>query len=326
MADDALAPFRTSRSAPVETSAPEKWTLALAGGEAVRLAEYVQRRFGKRIPKQYCALLGSRTMLEHTLDRTGQITPAERTLTVIGTLHGDLAMPQLAGRSAHVFRQPSTRDTGLALYVALAMIKRWAPNALVTVTPTDHYVAPAAAYVEQLKLAQNVAARLTSKVVILGARPTEADPTLGYLSLGDTLADIPGVRQLVGFSEKPDATAAATLVSSGALWNTMVCCGTVDAIWEMGRAADPRLLDILDSLVPLVGTPDEEDAIYHIFRAYLPVNFSRDILEEAPHRLCALELSGVDWSDWGKPERIERVLAARDARTLPPVTTRMRAL
>ena len=326
MAVDQLPSFRTSTRAPEETTAETTWTLALAGGDGVRLADYVERRFGQRIPKQYCALLGTRTMLEHTLDRTHQITPAARTITVIGTQHLGVAMPQLAGKSDHVFRQPSTRDTGLALYVALAMIKRWAPNALVTVTPTDHYVAPAQAYVDQLKLAQNVAARLPNKVVILGARPTEADSTLGYLSLGDKLTELPEVRQLVRFTEKPDPATAETLVSSGALWNTMVCCGTVSALWEMGRAADPRLLDILDSLVPLVGTPDEDDALDYVYRAYLPVSFSRDILEEVPDRLCALELSGVDWSDWGKPERIEQVLATHRSRALLPVTTRMRAL
>src|SRR5213075_2869787 len=97
------------------------WTLALAGGEGVRLSAYVQRRFGRRIPKQYCCLLGDRSMLEHTLDRTNQITPPSRTITVIGAGHGEIAAPQLAGKSDHVFRQPGARDIGVALYVTLAM-------------------------------------------------------------------------------------------------------------------------------------------------------------------------------------------------------------
>ncbi len=125
-----------------ETTAEVDWTLALAGGDGVRLADYVAARFGRRVPKQYCALLGERTMLQHTLDRLHAIAPPSRTLTVIGTHHAEIAMPQLAGRCDHVFRQPSSRDTGVAVYVALAMIRRWAPNAIVTITPTDHYVFP----------------------------------------------------------------------------------------------------------------------------------------------------------------------------------------
>jgi hypothetical protein len=42
------------------------------------------------------------------------------------------------------------------------------------------------------------------------------------------------------------------------------------------------------------------------------------MLERAPERLAALELGGVEWSDWGKPERIEAVLTLRRSRALVP--------
>ena len=34
--------------------------------------------------------------------------------------------------------------------------------------------------------------------------------------------------------------------------------------------------------------------------------------------LVAQQLDGVDWSDWGRPERIESVLAVRRSRALVP--------
>ncbi|MGN6106878.1 MAG: sugar phosphate nucleotidyltransferase [Kofleriaceae bacterium] len=319
MFEAASGTLRNSAVPPVEDDSPTvDWTLALAGGEGVRLTDYVERRFGRRIPKQYCCLLGNRSMLVHTLERMNKITPPSRTLTVIGAHHGDFAYPQLAGKSDHVLRQPSARDTGLALYTALAMIRRWTPNAIVAITPTDHYVAPSAGYVEQVQAARAVAARMRDQVVVLGVAPSEPDPELGYLSLGDRLTEVPEVRQVVGFVEKPSVPRAQRLCERGALWNTMVTCGSVDALWELGRATEPQLLDILDSLVPLVGTPDEADAIEYIYRAYLPVSFSRDMLERAPRRLCAMELCGIEWSDWGRPERIETVLALRRSRALVP--------
>jgi len=311
--------LRMSASQPVEDdSAHIDWTLALAGGEGVRLSEYVQRRFGKRLPKQYCCLLGNRSMLEHTLERLNKLTPASRTLTVIGTNHADIACPQLIGKSDHVVRQPAARDTGLALMVALSYIKRWTPNALVTITPTDHYVAPSAKYIEQVRMARGVAAKMRDMVIILGAKPNEPDPELGYLTLGAPLTDVPEVRRLAGFIEKPSVHVAAELNAQGALWNTMVTCASVDALWELGRATEPQLMDILDSLVPLIGTNDEDDALEYIYRAFLPVSFSRDMLERAPTRLAAMELEGVEWSDWGRPERIETVLALRRSRALVP--------
>jgi mannose-1-phosphate guanylyltransferase len=316
-----LAPdeLRTSASEPTDDDSPDlDWTLALAGGDGVRLSEYVLRRFGRRIPKQYCCLLGERSMLEHTLERLNKLTPASRTLTVIGSSHGGIAAPQLAGRSDHVFRQPSARDTGVALYVALAMIRRWHPGATVAITPTDHYVVPSARYVEQVRIARDAARRLRDTVVVLGARPTEPDPELGYLTLGDRLTEVPELRRVVGFVEKPAPARAQQLIAAGGLWNTMVACGTVDALWQLGRQTEPQLIDILDSFVPLVGTRDETDAIEYIYRAILPVSLSRDVFERAPERLIAHQLDGVDWSDWGRPERIESVLAVRRSRALVP--------
>jgi len=315
------ASFRTSLATPDEVSSETDWTLALAsrnGGDGVQLHDYVVRRFGRKIPKQYCCMLGRRSMIEHTLDRLAEITPASRTLCVTASHHAEWAMPQLAGRADHVFRQPAARDTGIALYVALSMIRRWAPNATVTITPTDHYVAPATRYLEHVAAAQGVARRMRDKVVILAVPALTPAPDLGYLLLGNAVTEIPEVRQVTNFVEKPCTPIAEDLLAQDALWNTMVMCGTVDALWELGRVADPHLLDILDSLVPLIGTPDEDDALEYIYRAYLPVSFSRDILERAPERLCALELRDVEWSNWGNPERIEAVLALRRSHALMP--------
>jgi mannose-1-phosphate guanylyltransferase len=309
--------LRTSQTEPAESEAAGlDWNLALAGGEGTRLAEYVERRFGQKTPKQYCRLLGQRSMLEHTLDRLNRLAPPSRTMTVIGTNHSQMAATQVAGRSDHVFCQPSARDTGLAIYVAIAMIKRWNPNAIITLTPTDHYVAPANRYVDQLACARIVASRLRETVVILGVRPTEPDPELGYLTLGERTVEVPQVRAVTGFVEKPDVQRAAELGRRGALWNTMVTCGSVHALWELARAAEPQMIDILDSFVPLVGTPDEVDAIEYIYRALLPVSFSKDILERSTSRLTAMELDGIEWSDWGKPERVETTIALRRSREM----------
>jgi len=304
-----VPPYRCSLDPLEEDDLDTTWTVALAGGDGVRLAPYVERRFGHRIPKQYCSLIGSRSMLEHTVDRLHAIAPASRTLAVIGTHHVEHALPQLLGRAGHIFRQPSSRDTGLAVYVALAMIRRYVPNATVIVTPTDHYVAPERRYIEQVARARSIASRLTDRVVCLGVSPAGPDPDFGFMMLGDRVAEVPDVRAVSAFVEKPTPARARELAAAGALWSTMVTCGTVGALWELGREADPHLLDILDSLVPLVGTSDEDDAIEYIYNAYLPVGFSRDILARAPKRLCALGLAGVEWSDWGRPERIEATLA-----------------
>ncbi|HUJ62855.1 MAG TPA: sugar phosphate nucleotidyltransferase [Kofleriaceae bacterium] len=311
--------YLLSRTAPVHSDAPTlEWTLALAGGDGLRLADYVERRFGRRIPKQYCCLLGRRSMLEHTLDRMLALAPASRTLAVIGQGHDAFALPQLEGRCDHVVRQRISRDTGVAIYVALAMIRSWNPNAIVTITPADHYVAPAERYIAQLRIARGIAAACRDTVVIVGAHPTEADPELGYITLGRPALGLPPAQRVARFVEKPSPIHAVELVRLGALWSTMVTCGTATALWDLLWTFDPEQAELFDSLVPLIGTPEQDDAIDQVYRACAPFNFSRDLLGIAPAQLLAVALDGVEWSDWGCSARIESVLEQRRSRALLP--------
>src|SRR5712664_26440 len=58
------------------------WAVVLAGGEGVRLRPLVRRVFGDERPKQFCPLLGPRTLLRQTLDRVGRLIPPGRTVVV----------------------------------------------------------------------------------------------------------------------------------------------------------------------------------------------------------------------------------------------------
>jgi mannose-1-phosphate guanylyltransferase len=308
---------RLYRSAATQAGAGADWTIALAGGNGLQLADYVQQRFGQRMPRQYCRLLGDRSMLEHTLDRTNELAPAARTLTVIGSNHEMWALDQLHGRSDQVFRQPSSRETGTALYVALAMLQRWSPEAVVIVTPTDQYVAPADRYVGELARARDLAARHADKVVLLGAQPSEPDPELGYVALGEPVTGA-SANAVSAFIEKPNRARAEELVAEGALWNTMVCCGTVGAFWGLGRAGAPALIDLLDNLVPLIDTDDEDAALAAIYSLAPVIGFSRDLLERSPERLLVTPLDGVEWNDWAQDDRLETTLLQRRGRVAKP--------
>ena len=64
-----------------------RWSIVLAGGEGVRMQPAIRRWFGRTIPKQYCRFIGTRSMLQHTLDRTMQFTSPARTVVVVGRGH-----------------------------------------------------------------------------------------------------------------------------------------------------------------------------------------------------------------------------------------------
>ena len=63
------------------------WALVLAGGDGTRLQSLTHLISGAPIPKQYCRILGPRSLLETTLSRVAPLVSAERTLAIINRDH-----------------------------------------------------------------------------------------------------------------------------------------------------------------------------------------------------------------------------------------------
>src|SRR5262245_1700519 len=97
----------------VEIDAPSDhtlWAIVLAGGEGVRLRSLVSRLYGEARPKQYAALLDSRTLLNHTLDRVSLLVPRERTVIVTMQNHDRYIAGDFEGPAGpHVLWQPENQ-------------------------------------------------------------------------------------------------------------------------------------------------------------------------------------------------------------------------
>src|SRR5260221_10175844 len=79
----------------VPRSSSSLWALVLAGGDGTRLQGLTRVIAGAPIPKQYCRILGPRSLLETTLQRIEPLVRADRTLAIVNRNHLALARSQL---------------------------------------------------------------------------------------------------------------------------------------------------------------------------------------------------------------------------------------
>lgn len=309
---------RSGKARRSDRSGENLWSVVLAGGEGERMRSLIEPWLGRHRPKQYCTFVGTRSMLQHTLDRSAAVAPPSRTVTVIGHGHGRwLAESTRAGQAGLVLEQPAALGTAVGVMLAVAHVIERDPDAILLVFPADHLVHPETTFVRHVLSACGHARRLRDKILLLGALPDRASTDLGWiLPAGGRNGRRSGPLAVRAFQEKPASQQAQELARSGALWNTMVLAVRAATLWDLARRHLPEVAQRFETLRQTLhavrrGRADaafEMLALASIYRGMPTADLSRDLLERCPDSLRVLPLEGVEWSDWGRPERIAETL------------------
>ncbi len=293
--------------------AARRWGIVLAGGEGSRLRPWTMRRLGFHRPKQYCAFLGERSMLEHTIDRTAGLILPERLVTIIGRGHwAHLEEPRRQSVPGMIIEQPGERDTGPGVFLPLTYVMALEPEATVAVFPSDHFIFPKTEFQRLVEQAFDLAEFLQDRIVLLGAAADRPEPEYGWIEPGRALEEGPlrSACAVERFVEKPDLRTADSLFRRGCLWNTLIMVFKGKALWSMGQALFPKMLHRFESLrLALIGGGGAPEAAA-VYEGMERVNFSSGLLARLPAKTVVVPMHGVLWNDWGRPERISETLAA----------------
>ncbi|MDT7042784.1 sugar phosphate nucleotidyltransferase [Candidatus Nitronereus thalassa] len=287
------------------------WSVVLAGGEGERTRPFIERWLGCHLPKQYCAFVGTRSMLQHTWDRADQLGDPDHKLTVMAKNHHRLAWEHLEKQQGgKVLFQPHNRDTAAGVFLPLAYVRTWNPEATVVVFPSDHFIFPEQQFVHQVQQAVQATDWLTDRLILLGLTPTHVELEYGWIEPGEILGWCEGspIKSVKTFLEKPDRNTARKALANGALWNTMVLTGKVETLWRLGWMCFPEIMARFEQLTTAIGTPREGAVLEAIYQDMPRQNFSSGLLQRVPDHVGVLELQDVMWSDWGNPDRIIETL------------------
>lgn len=292
------------------------FALVLAAGEGTRLRSLTTAE-GATIPRQYCSLHGGPSLVEESILRAGSIAATANTLVVVAEQHGHWWEPTLAGvPRGNLVVQPSNRGTAYGILLPLLHIAQRDPDARVVILPSDHHVRHEGVLAAALRDAVMQLDHRCSEVLLLGLRPEQPDPQLGYIVPG--APDGPILCRVTQFVEKPSAQSAARLFEQGALWNAFILAGRLPALLGLFQRRMPEDLAAMRRAV-LAGTDPQARAVA-IARHYArlaPLDFSRDILAHEVSHLRVLTVAPCGWTDPGTPRRVADVL--QESLTSEPV-------
>lgn len=286
------------------------WAVVLSGGEGQRVRPLVQRWLGRHVPKQYCTFVGTRSMFQHTLSRARMLTDPEHILTVIAPGHRQEVFAQCEERAGQVLVQPRNRDTAAGIFLPLAWIRSRDPDATVVIYPSDHFIYPEERFVAVVEQALGAAEQHPDRLVLLGVRPDHLELEYGWILTGETLDQTgsSAIRTVRAFMEKPSREQAGYAMASGALWNTFVIVARLRTLWTLGHQCFPELMPWFERLSERQDAFTDVEFLEALYRDLPARNFSSGLLQHIPGQAAVIELAGVLWCDWGKPERIVETL------------------
>jgi mannose-1-phosphate guanylyltransferase len=285
----------------------QRWGVILAGGDGARLKSLTRSVSDDNRPKQFCPLLGGKTLLAETRHRVQANIDSSRILFLLTKKHE----PFYAGELENVppdrmIVQPSNRGTLPAILWSLLRIARQDEHASVVFFPSDHYYSHEEKFVEGVKSALDAADADPCAVMLLGAAPTQPEVEYGWIEPERNTAgrSDSGLMQVKRFWEKPAYQTAERLLVEGCLWNTFVMVGRASAFLEMIRQAVPDLYRSFKAALAVPDASREAVVMQSIYDKLSGADFSSEVLSVSTKHLTVTSLGDIGWSDLGDPHRL----------------------
>lgn len=206
-------------------------SIILAGGRGLRLWPESRRQ----CPKQLCRFIGSRTMLDQTIDRLLQVGARQ-----IDIITGDDLEPVikqiLAERSdnipINIYSEPEGKNTAPAVGLVLAKYSRQNPDDIIGIFPADHHVQNKDAFIASVNQAALAADQ--GYLATIGITPDKPETGYGYIEKTKwEIGELNNVFTVSSFNEKPDLDLAQSYISSGQhMWNAGIYIGKLGTLLE----------------------------------------------------------------------------------------------
>jgi mannose-1-phosphate guanylyltransferase len=272
-----------------------RWGVVLSGGYGTHILGVTRLIAGDDRPKQFCPLFNGKTLLEKMRERAQRSIAGERMLFPLLRAHRPYFMQEPGIRASQRIVQPLDKGTGPAIAHSILSIRNRDKNALVAILPCDHTYSDEPAFTAALEAAFDEAARHPASVVLVGVTPRHTQTVHGWIELGQPVDTADShTFQVRSFCDQPSPRFARHLIDHGALWNSLIMVGHVDAFFNTVVAARAGLASAFHGCL---WEGAEVNIGVTVYQRIFAVDFSRDVLSIQAAHLLALRAELPGWND-----------------------------
>lgn len=216
---------------------PPIYAVVLAGGSGTRL--WPLGRVSR--PKPFLDILPGETLFQQACRRGASVAGRNRVVVVIGRAHIRWVRQQAPWISpGRIIVEGAARNTAASVALAAHWIRAHEGDGVMVAIPSDHWIAPLAAFRRDIHVAAS-AARRDGALVTMGVPVRSADTGFGYIQR--RRGGMRGrVSHVESFVEKPAPALARRLArDSRSLWNSGIFIWKASSILSALECCRPRL-------------------------------------------------------------------------------------
>ncbi len=268
----------------------------LAGGGGTRL--WPKSR--EKTPKQFLRLYTESSLMQDTYARARLFVDDAHIIVVSNKSYIDDVRAQLPSLpKENIIAEPAKRETAPAMLLGSIVAHAKDPNAIVVNLASDHIATDENAFVRVITAAVHTAASQDS-IVAVGITPTFAHSGLGYIKIGEKLADIDGLPlyKVDSFTEKPDRETAQKFIETGKyFWNACNYVWSTKTILAAFKRYAPDIIACMSTIPAAVGGRDFEQALQDAYAHVEKIAIDYAISEKADN--LVLIPGDFGWNDIG---------------------------
>ncbi len=248
-------------------------------------------------PKPFIPLIDQKTLFDLTIERLDRLVPEANLWVVVGASHAHhLNLFRANHPQANILVEPASRNTAPSIGWAAAEIAEIDPDAIITVLPSDHWIAPHHLFQDTLTTLGNEAAAHDALFTI-GILPHKPHTGYGYIQTDDLVLGAL-THAVIGFTEKPDFETAVRFIQDGHhYWNSGIFVWKASVLLERLRDLAPDIYNAVLTLPTLRKTRDEA-AIRSAYQGMRSESIDCAVMENSAH-LTRMVVARFQWSDIG---------------------------
>lgn len=283
-----------------------------AGGAGTRL--WPISRSGA--PKFLHDLTGAgRTLLQATVDRLGQVADDSHVVVVTGARHASAVREQLPSLAdGNVLAEPSPRDSMAAIGLAAAVLQARHGDVVLGSFAADQVITSTPTFVAAVR--EGIEAARAGYVTTIGIAASRPSVAFGYVRSGDLLDIVgaPSVRQVLGFTEKPDATTARRYLETGEYrWNAGMFITRTSVLLDHLAREHPALHAGLVTIAQAWDTTERDSVVAAVWPTLEKIAIDHAIAEPvAAAGGVAMVPGNFGWDDVGDFNSLAALLPAVD--------------